>query len=247
MNENRESKKEFKEARTAAKVERKVQRKNMKKRGKGAGGIGSVELHEGSYYVEGITNIFGGEFKEMYIEGICNNKGAIKAEKLDVEGIFNCEGAIEADDFYCAGTANINGDVRSKSMNVEGIADIKGKLETTSIICEGVIHVAEEVSADSIKARGALVAREIVGDEVKIFSEVRRGLLFIWRKKLGVIDLIEATQIELHRVRAKVVSGQNIRIGPKCEIEKVDCSGTLFIDPTARVGEITGTHERALS
>ncbi|MCL1890461.1 MAG: hypothetical protein FWG00_00270 [Coriobacteriia bacterium] len=240
-------KREFKQIKKAAKAERKEARKRMKARTKGDGGLGSLEMHEGSYFVEGITNIFGGEFKEMYIEGICNNKGPIKADKLDVEGIFNCDGPIDADDFYCEGTASIKGDVRSKTMNVEGVTDIKGKLETTSIICEGVLRVADEISADTVKARGAVFAREIVGDEVTIRSEVRSRLFFIWRNKFGVIDLIEATNIELHRIRAQVVNGQNIRIGHKCKIDKVDCSGTLFIDPTAQVGEIVGDFERLVN
>ncbi|MCL2756638.1 MAG: hypothetical protein FWD43_00970 [Coriobacteriia bacterium] len=235
---------QFKSEKKAFKEERKRHRKSITREYKHyADGIGNIGSKDGVFFAEGISNIYGGEFREMYIEGICNSGSNIKAERLDIEGVFNCDGSIDADDFYCEGTAQIRGNVRSKVLNVEGVTEIKGRLEADSIICAGLIRVAEEISSDLINARGAVFAREIVGDTVRIRSEIRN----FWRSFLSgreTIDLIEATTIELHRVHAKVVSGQDIHIGYDCQIDRIDCSGTLYIDPTARVGEIVGQYTR---
>jgi cytoskeletal protein CcmA (bactofilin family) len=211
----------------------------------GIGNIGSSA--DGKFFNEGITNINGGEFVEAYIEGICNSRGSIKVtEKLDVEGIFNCSNDVEANKFICEGTANIKGNMRVREADIEGVVKVDGRLEADRINCEGVIRVTEEISADLVEARGAVLAREVVGEKVVIRCETNR----FWRKFLpgnDELDLIEATTIELRRVHAKVINGHDIRIGHKCRIGHVDCSGTLYIDPTAEVGEITGEYERLTS
>ena len=234
---------EFKRHRKDEKHERKQARKAYKKpHDHIGGGIGEVFSREGKVFVEGITNIHGGEFDELFIEGVCNCSSDIVAKKLDVEGIFNCTGRVESEKLSCEGTAQIKSDVRAKEMSVEGVMEIKGRLEADHIMCWGVIHATEEVSADVVEAKGIIHAREIVGDKIIIRSEVRTWLRrFLHRYE--VINFIEATNVELHRVNAKVVNGHDIHIGQRCVIDKIDCSGTLYVHPTAEIGEVVGNYE----
>jgi cytoskeletal protein CcmA (bactofilin family) len=238
------SDKEFKQQRKSEKRARKEMRKSLKNtKGTTTGGIGEVHTQEGKVFVEGITNIHGGNYQELFIEGVCNSSNDITSKKLDVEGVFNCNGNLEADELFCEGTAHINGNVRAKTLNVEGLANIDGKLEADHVSCWGLVRVQEEISADVIEAKGLIVGREIVGDSVLIRSEVHAWLRPHILKKYA-INFIEATTIELHRVRAKLVNGHTIRIGKKCVIEKIDCSGTLYIHPQAKVNEVVGNYER---
>jgi hypothetical protein len=56
--------------------------------------------------------------------------------------------------------------------------------------------------------------------------------------------MIEATTIELSGVRADVVNGRDIKIGPNCQIENIDCSGILSVDPSSYVRNITGEYTK---
>jgi len=118
--------------------------------------------------------------------------------------------------------------------------------EGTAITCNGYLQAKGDVSANIIKADGAIVAHSIVGDSVKIHSKTGGIIRRLVLGDKDVIDLIEATVVELRGVRALQVNGHDVRIGPKCEIERVDCSGTLVIDARAKVGQVTGAGAEAL-
>ena len=50
-------------------------------------------------------------------------------------------------------------------------------------------------------------------------------------------ELIEGEEIDLQATKAGVVRGRNVVIGPGCEIERVEYSGSLMVAPEAKVGE----------
>ena len=238
----------FKQDKKAFKNDKKAAKKQVKESWKnsnyGFSGVGDISSDENRTFVDGVTNMNGGEFKELFVEGVCNFFDSINAEKLGVEGVFSCKGDITSKIFYCEGVATITGNVRANEVSVEGVVEIRGSLEADKISCEGVIRTEGEISADLVMARGAIFAREIVGEKIVIKSEVKGFMARKFINKRDVADLIEATTIELHRVNAKVVNGHDIRIGYKCNIDSIDCSGTLYLDPTAKVGEIKGNYQR---
>jgi len=49
--------------------------------------------------------------------------------------------------------------------------------------------------------------------------------------------LIEGEEIDLQATKAGVVRGRNVVIGPGCEMERVEYSGSLMVAPEAKVGE----------
>ena len=52
--------------------------------------------------------------------------------------------------------------------------------------------------------------------------------------------MIEATEINVNGIRCRNLNGHNVTIGPECEIENVDCTGELYIDPQAQVKMVNG-------
>lgn len=194
------------------------------------------------YRMEGICKINGGEFGGMIVDGVGTCTGDLKVESIRINGVFKCQGALEAGDMLSDGTADFESNIRAAKVRIDGVLNVKGdaKIEAEEIVCNGVIR-ANEISADFINAHGVINAKEITGDRIQINSCAPLIARFFMRK-FSHIDLIEATQVELTGVIAKSVNGKDIRIGPNCEIENLDCSGALMIDKKSTVKNITGDY-----
>jgi cytoskeletal protein CcmA (bactofilin family) len=199
------------------------------------------------FNMEGIGKIGGGEFNTITISGVGTCSNDIKAENIRVEGVFNCSGAVDAGALYCKGVADFKSNIRAKKINVEGVLNEKNgtKIEAEEIICDGVIKTGGEISADVLRADGCIEASEIVGDQIKINTHYLTSHFFkLFTRKHSDIGLIEATTINLSGVNADNVNGKDITIGPECNIDNIDCSGTLYIDKTSYVKNITGDYTR---
>jgi cytoskeletal protein CcmA (bactofilin family) len=212
--------------------------------------------------VAGISSSGGGSYGRVKVDGICTVNGDILAEKIDIDGVANIHGSISGGVFDCDGTTTIDGDVdvqeldcdgattirgnlRVKYANIDGAVHVKGsQVAADKIECNGYLTVEGELNAEIVEAEGFIKAREIVGERVVIRSSTSRVMKVaqFFKNDLGVFDFIEASEIDLCKVQAKVVNGHNIKIGKKCKIDTLDCSGTLHIDPSATVGTITGNY-----
>lgn len=193
-------------------------------------------------HIDGISTLQGGSYGKVSLDGVVKCREPLQAEELHIDGIFRCEAGIQTGVFDCDGIAKLNGDVKAASFKIDGMLKITGgtRLEADSINCDGMIRINGEISADTIRADGYISADEIVGDDIRIHSCAPR----LFRRKKSRIKLIEATTVELRGVTADTVNGKDIIIGPRCRIGQVDCSGTLQVDRRAKVGNISGTHER---
>ncbi|MBH1940269.1 hypothetical protein I5677_05080 [Mobilitalea sibirica] len=197
------------------------------------------------FSLEGIGKINGGEFRTLNVEGVGSCSSGVKAENIYIEGVFNCSGEIEVEHLHCEGVADFTANIRAKRINVQGVVSVRrdAKIEAEEIICEGVIKAGGEISADFINAEGFIQAKEIFGDRIRINSHYHgKRIVNFFKREKSDIKLIEATTIELSDVTVSTVNGRDITIGPYCKIDHLDCNGTLFIDRTATVGNITGNY-----
>ena len=203
------------------------------------------------FSIQGLGSISGGEFNRLTVEGMGTNHGDIIAEYLSIEGVFKSTGNVNAQVMECEGVADFSGNLRCKKVVMEGVLNLKAesKLEADDIVGEGCINTKADINADRIKLRGCVNAKGIYGDQIEIeskqegYSTIKRFLHKInlsEHSKASNIELIEATKIILTGVSAKEVNGHDIVIGPYCEVEKVDCTGTLRVHETAKVGTIVG-------
>ena len=198
--------------------------------------------------VRGVGTINGGAYKELNVDGVCNVMGDLEAESLDIDGVCTCTGNITAKELDCDGVLTVSGSLRAGKADIDGFVTVNGsKFEADRIDCDGLLNVEGEISADIIDADGVLNAREIVGDSITIRSFWRNGFwgkLFRLDRTVGVkfsaVDLIEGTTVELRGVKAKSVSGHNVKIGKNCRIDLVEASGDLYIHESAWVGEVAG-------
>ncbi|MCL2860266.1 MAG: hypothetical protein FWF46_06930 [Oscillospiraceae bacterium] len=194
-----------------------------------------------SVKISGVTQIAGGKYKDIFVKGICTCAENLEVGKVTVGGILKTSGALEADTIECSGIIEIKSSVRAKEIKLEGIISGATKVEANNINGKGFINSNGEISADIIDIEGILEAKEIVGDNITI-KPYGEDILSKMFKKFSKLEFIEATTIHLVRTYAKSVSGKDITIGPKCKIENIDCNGTLSIDNTATVKNITGDY-----
>ncbi|WJH34862.1 hypothetical protein N6H14_01395 [Paenibacillus sp. CC-CFT747] len=54
-------------------------------------------------------------------------------------------------------------------------------------------------------------------------------------------DLIEGTLVNVEYTRARLIRGNRVVIGPHCEVERVEYTESLTVDPSASVGSSTET------
>lgn len=185
---------------------------------------------------------------KLSVNGTLRCDGDAKSDHLRVGGRFKCSGSLAAGKVSCSGMLDVGGNVLVDELDVSGSLRIDGgtKLEGTQIKCTGSIKTDGQISADQVRIEGIVTAREIVGDQVVIrpgpFS--LSPILHMFSMAISKADLIEATTVELEGVTARTVNGQDVRIGPNCTIENLDCSGTLYIDPSSTVKHLTGSYTR---
>lgn len=193
---------------------------------------------------KGTGSFGGGEYGDIIIEGVCTCNGDIKAESILIDGVFKGNGCVEAQSLKCDGVAEIKANIKAKKIDTDGVIRVKNgnRIEATEINCDGVIEIKGEISADIINADGFISAYEIVGDQITVKSRVNKFMQLFNPRFQSQIKFIEATNIHLQGVVANVVNGKDVVIGKDCKIEKLDCSGTLYVDKNSVVKEITGNY-----
>lgn len=198
------------------------------------------------FSLEGIGKLSGGEYHNLTVEGVGTCSDDIKADDIRVEGVFNCSGKLDAGYFSCEGVADFKSNIRAKRMEVQGVLTVRGgKIEADEITCEGVIKAYGEISAEILRADGCINASEIVGDRIVInYHHTWSHFMRIFKRDHSNVKVIEATSVELSGVIADTVNGRDVTIGPDCIIKNLDCNGTLAIDKSSVVHNITGTYTK---
>ncbi|HWT73419.1 MAG TPA: hypothetical protein VN258_01655 [Mobilitalea sp.] len=199
------------------------------------------------FNMEGFGKITGGQYESIHLEGVSSCSENIKAENLHIEGVFTCSGEIQAGTMLCEGVCDFKSNIRVKKLVVEGVFNEKEgtKIEAEEIVCDGVIKTNGEIYADVLRADGCISAKEIYGDLIKISTHYTVNIFKkIFNPMKSEIKLIEATTIELSGVTVDTVNGRDITIGPNCKVNNIDCNGTIFIDGSSTVGNITGDFAR---
>lgn len=194
-----------------------------------------------NFSIDGVGTMSGGQYDEVDIDGVVTCNGDIEAEVIKIDGVFKCHGKVKSASLKCNGTAEFDSAVIAKKLDIDGFVKME-RIEADEIRCNGMIEAQGEVSADFVDANGFINAKEIVGDRIRINSRMGK-IMYILPEKRSKINLIEATTIELRGVTAQTVNGKDIKIGPRCRIQAVDCSGTLSLHEKADVQTITGDYK----
>lgn len=141
-----------------------------------------------------------------------------------------------------AGKGTIGGNVTGEEFKVNGQATIEGNCEVDTFSSEGQFTIGGLLSADeiNINIHGTCRAKEIGGQTIKVRH--RSGTLSrLFKTVFGLqleAELLEGDNIDIDYAHIRTVRGNNITVGPNCEIELIEYTGVLTVDKSANVKEI---------
>lgn len=174
--------------------------------------------------------------------GILKLSGKLSANSLKVENA-EISGMVTITGELCAHVLEIRGMMTADSVESE-VLKVKGRID-----CKDMIN-SEKVEISSTSGSSF---NEIGASDVKICElEPKHGLL----SRLSTLchlfsgttvvkgNLIEADSVYVENARIKKIRGQDIVIGPHCEIEAIEYSGTLVVDSTSTVKQATMQEEK---
>lgn len=195
---------------------------------------------------------------EFECNGVGTAKGDIRAEKVIVSGKAKMEGDVNSKEISVEGTAKINGNVGVEKLRISGQTSIGGWLKSEEIQMKGTLSVGGDCEAETFKGEaqftiGGLLnadevdikifwncqVKEIGGQTIKVgYKESLVGsLLKPFTRHQLVTDLIEGDKIDVEYTKAKIIRGNDVKIGPNCQIDTIEYTGEITLDQSAQVGE----------
>ncbi|MFZ5967134.1 MAG: hypothetical protein ACOYVK_08155 [Bacillota bacterium] len=172
------------------------------------------------------------------ITGTADIKGNLEAEEVTIVGNMNIGNDAIAKEFKISGEVNIKGSASIEKANIFGFLDIRGECNTENFMVKGPFKIGGLLNAGNIdvEMHSKCHVKEIGGERISI----RRGTDIFFKKMIKffyvpedfylgqlVTDSIEGDDIYLEYVKAKVVRGDNIEIGPGCEIGLIEYKDIL--------------------
>lgn len=191
---------------------------------------------------------------DLNIEGVCKISGNVKAKNIDINGENKLNGNLECDelkvnghskingnavvkDIYISGATNIGGNISAENVSIQGAIKVDGNCDSENFISKGVFNISGLLNSGNVEVElyGKCKAKEIGGEKISI----KKGISSIFSKLIKpifdildiydglIVELIEGDDIYLEHTKAKVVRGNNIRIGSNCEIDLVEYTNTF--------------------
>ncbi|TEB10675.1 Polymer-forming cytoskeletal [Pelotomaculum sp. FP] len=203
------------------------------------------------------------EANVIRISGAGSFQGNVKSDKFVVNGsgfvsgklagrILQCNGNLKVDaeslaaEFKNSGKSVILKNLKAERVRSYGCLEVCGGIEAEEFDSIGSMIVGGLLNANRITVLigGRCLAKELGGEEIHVkltdfslFGRLAGAFLRLFRRGFNKLtaELIEGTHISLEHTQAKVVRGEMVTIGPKCEIELVEYKESLTLHPTAAV------------
>lgn len=192
--------------------------------------------------LDGISKINGGEYATVTVAGITQIKGNLIAQSFSVDGTCKITGNTTTDELFCNGIAEISGSLKSINIKVEGMLIVTGEnIDATTLVCSGTIKAKNHIHSKVLASSGIITAKKVAGNRITVKSQPNK-IMKLFFPPASKIDIIKADHIELSGVKSQKVFGQDIIIGPYCEIEDIECSGTLKVNKRSTVNNIIGDY-----
>jgi cytoskeletal protein CcmA (bactofilin family) len=203
----------------------------------------------------------GGKFEDVIIKGNGQISGDVECKNYKVYGNTEMEGNLKSDFVEIKGRAEFEGDLIADVLKIQGEVQIIGDLTTDEALITGNIKADGDFNAEIFTLEGGFEidgllnadilninmywpckVSEIGGTEIKVRKEEKFSFLGLKnmimphsKTKLLKADTIEADEIYLENTQAKIVRGNNIKLGPECIIELVEYKESFQNDENSKV------------
>lgn len=169
--------------------------------------------------------------------------GALTAESLKSSGSVKIEkGLTVRENVSSSGGIQVGGDLKCRELRCSGGLKVGGDVEAEQFETSGGVNIGGMINADEIRiqlAMGQNQAGDLGGSRVTVSQTVSSGLLSsLWKGAGGslTVNSIEGDEVELDRVKAKVVRGVHVVIHGGCDIDQVEYAESCTVEENARVG-----------
>lgn len=179
---------------------------------------------------------------EVIVRGSGSVSGNVRTELLSVSGNGDIRGDVAAGQVKVNGSTGIGGSLTTDTAVIRGSVQIGGDCEAEKFEAYGNFEVGGLLNAGLIDIRlfGPCRASEIGGESIQVRKNgFLNSLASLFGSKLTSLEagIIEGDVIYLEHTSASVVRGRDVKIGPGCEIGRVEYSNTLYVDSHSAVAE----------
>lgn len=189
--------------------------------------------------------------------------------EVNISGVGVFQGDIDTDSVKCSGVGKAAGTIHCRRLLVEGVFSASKSIEAQEVDIKGVMKCESDIRSERFHAIGAIVSnsilysgeidiqferisriREVGGQKINIrpmgsFYKSHAGkaldnLLGIFANRIFKVEKIEGNDIYLENVNVGTVFGQNVTIGPNCQVAYLEYSNKAKVHDSSRVLEMKG-------
>ncbi|CAG9614556.1 hypothetical protein BACCIP111899_03789 [Bacillus rhizoplanae] len=189
----------------------------------------------------------GGQFRNVQLNGKGTVNGDLECIDFECNGSGHVNGDLKAEKITISGSGKINGKIDALYMSIEGSGSIYEDATVKKMKISGKGTVAGNISGEDMNIRGKAIidggctitgmlnagkinivlryehssVEEIGGEKITVR---KKSSFFPFSKHGGFLKtrVIEGDEIYLEYTKADVVRGNNVTIGPECEISVVE-------------------------
>jgi cytoskeletal protein CcmA (bactofilin family) len=195
-----------------------------------------------TFEVNGSGKLYGNITSEdAMIRGSAGIQGDLTSDKIIINGHSSVDGNVSFRELEVKGHSKVGESLKGDYILLEGMMKVKGDCEVESADLNGAFTIGGLLNGDriTIELQGKSKVKEIGGETITVkrsgpsilnLDKVIKSL----SKELEA-ELIEGDQVKLEYTKAKVVRGNNVEIGPGCEIELVEYGNDLQVSEKAKV------------
>ncbi|MDF2837528.1 MAG: hypothetical protein K0Q63_3168 [Paenibacillus sp.] len=216
----------------------------------------SEKLHD--LRLVGTSESAGGRFAKLQITGdaklvgnvACTNfalpgtpssNGDLKTETLKLTGELRIRGQLQAGG--CSGMGDIaaDGGMRGEKLSLSGRIRSDGLIEAETLDVRGVVEAEQGINAGQATLRmyGPSRIKEIVGGTITVRKSrglKLKGMLQTDPNTGLTAELIEGDEVYAEYTSAEIVRGTKVKLGPGCEIRRVEYRDSLQVHEKSSVG-----------
>lgn len=189
-----------------------------------------------NFKLNGIGKFDGGEYYDVTVNGIGTLNNDLTSENLTINGMFTSKGEIKVKNkIDINGTSKFEKTVRCHELELSGTAKFLESVEVEKAKINGFLNVEKELNVGNIEINSTSFSiRELHADKVIIY-DLHKIRAFNSFYEIGEI---ECTEIEANSLKCKKISASSVKLGKNAEVELVEYSDYVDIDPRANVKEV---------
>lgn len=178
----------------------------------------------------------GGQYDHVSVYGTAVVDGHLACTRLTVFGVLDVDGTVTSQRMKIKGQADFGGGINTEEAHIHGLITVAGDCNADRLFVNGAFTVEGllNVGTADIRLHGPSRAKEIGGGTIRI----NRPRWRVFNFHVLTVESVEGDDIEIDNTCAKVVRGNNVRVGSGCEIDLIEYRGLLKQARGAKVGEI---------